>query len=149
MPSASTIFSFLAQHDSCCIQRHEVASASFGVIRRSLRSMIKTLRDSQDPEAGEIADQMRKHLFRWLTTPVKFDADLVEDLKSFGEPAVRNALGTWWEYRAALDPFGLCRRESLRVNCVAHKRLQNGGKSIGYIVFEVLSDFDSLFDQRG
>ncbi len=152
MPSASTIFSFLAQHDSCCIQRHEVASASFGVIRRSLRSMIKTLRDSQDPEAGEIADQMRKHLFRWLTTPVKFDADLVEDLKSFGEPALfEMRWGLGGEYRAALGSVvDLVQEENpLRVKLRSLiSGLQNEGKSIRiYCHRSARPDFDSLFDQ--
>jgi hypothetical protein len=151
MTNASTIFSFLAQHDSCCIERNEIALAPFGVVRRCLRSMIKTLRDSQDPQADEIADQMRKHLLRWLTTPVKFDAVLVEDLKSFGDPATfEMRWGIGGEYRAALSAaVDLVREENpLRAKLrQAIARLQNeGGTFRIYCHRSARPDFDNLFD---
>jgi hypothetical protein len=104
MPTtASSVFDFIERHEACSIKRHEIASPGFGALRRSMGSIIRKLRESQDREANEISDQLRALLFTWLTSPVVFDTAIRDALRSFGEP---EAFEARWdlrgEYKAAL-----------------------------------------------
>ena len=104
MPTAaSSIFDFLSRHENCSVQRYEIASASFGALRRAMASIIRHLRESQDHDANEISDQMRVLLFTWLTSPVEFNATIPEAIQSFGEPTVfEMRWGLRGEYMEAL-----------------------------------------------
>lgn len=106
MPATtSDIFSVLADCAAFAVERHEHYSATFGILRRSLRSIIVSLRDSGDPDGTEFADRIRCLLSEWLTVPVLFDASVAAKLESLSSP---QALGARWgrdiqsEYEDAL-----------------------------------------------
>ena len=80
MPAASLVFDFLEQHGSCLIDRREVASTSFAIVRRALRTIIFEFKDSDDLQAIEALNRLRGLLSEWLTTPVPFDAAFVASL---------------------------------------------------------------------
>jgi hypothetical protein len=75
------IFNFLEQNETCCFDRHEIASAAFGLLRRSLRQIIFRLRDTETQAGLEISGQLRSLLSEWLTVPVPFNKDLNECLR--------------------------------------------------------------------
>ena len=85
--TASRLFDFLEERSSCSIERHVIASAAFGDLRRSLRSMIVSLSDSGEWDATEISDRLRSVLSEWLTVPVQFDSTVLLALREIGEPA--------------------------------------------------------------
>lgn len=83
---ASSLFDFIEAKSSCAIERHEISSAAFGDLRRSLRLMIISFHESGDGEAKEIADRLRSVLSEWLTVPVQFDNSLLLILQEMGGP---------------------------------------------------------------
>ena len=89
--TASRLFDFLEQRPSCSIERYEIASAAFGDLRRSLRSMIVSLTESGEWDATEISNRLRSVLSEWLTVPVSFDNSVLLELKEMGEPATVEA----------------------------------------------------------
>jgi uncharacterized protein YukE len=93
--STSEMFEFLGQHPVWSIDRHEIASPSFGLLRRSLRQVILGLRDSDDLLALNILDALRPLLSEWLTAPVPFDRAILQAMADvFGEPtAVQSRWG--------------------------------------------------------
>jgi len=70
---ASRVFDFLDKQEAGTVERHEIASAVFGILRRSLRQIVLKLRDADEEEALEISDRLRALLSEWLTVPVPFD----------------------------------------------------------------------------
>lgn len=85
MPASATqIFDFLLSHPSLSIERHELSSCEFGVLRRSLRLIVVNLREGGDQEACEISDRLRNLLSEWLTVPVTFDDGILSALHGFG-----------------------------------------------------------------
>ena len=103
MTSASIFFDFFSSQRDFSHQRHEIESANFGALRRNLGSIIRRLGQSEDLEAADIANQMRILLFTWLTSPVRFDATILEAIQSFGSPISFEARwGLQGEYNAAL-----------------------------------------------
>jgi hypothetical protein len=91
--TASTVFDFLELHAKCSIVRHEVYSADFGRLRRSLRMMILRFHESEDNEALDAANRLRTLLSEWLTVPVPFSESMQEGLKFLGDP---DAFGRRW-----------------------------------------------------
>jgi hypothetical protein len=88
MPASAThIFEFLQNRPSFSNERHELSLAEFGVLRRSLRSIVVNLRDGGDQEGSEISERLRNHLSEWLTVPIKFDETMLSALQSFGAPS--------------------------------------------------------------
>lgn len=85
--TASRLFDFIEARSSCAIERHEIGSAAFGDLRRSLRSMIVGFYESGDCEAKEIADRLRSVLSEWLTVPVRFNNAVLLALDQMGGPA--------------------------------------------------------------
>ena len=85
--TASRLFDFLEERSSCAIERYVIASAAFSDIRRSLRSMIVSLSESDERDAKEISDRLRSVLSEWLTVPVRFDGTVLIALREIGEPA--------------------------------------------------------------
>jgi hypothetical protein len=103
--SASQVFDFLDRHPACSIERHEIAASDFGALRRSLRSIVVRLHESDDLEAHEISDRLRTYLSEWLTVPVPFDGSILDAVQILGDPnAVRDRWGQdiWAFYDAAL-----------------------------------------------
>ena len=104
--TATPIFDFLASHQSCSIQRHEIACPRFGRLRRNLGAIIGKLKESGEPDGNEIADQLRALLLSWLTGPVPFDNTTLDAVRLLGEPA---QVGVRWgqdlrsNYEAALQ----------------------------------------------
>ncbi|MBP7825487.1 MAG: hypothetical protein KA236_02915 [Verrucomicrobia bacterium] len=86
MISVTKLFEWLSRDDNFVHERHEIASPAFGKLRRSLGSIIRSLRQAEDREAAEIANSMRAHLFTWLTSPVVFDSSIGDALGLFGHP---------------------------------------------------------------
>lgn len=92
MPSTtSDIFDFLEAHPSFSTERHEISMAMFGVLRRSVRSIVVSLREGGDLEAGEECDRLRNALSEWLTVPIPFDGAILAALQTFGVPALIEA----------------------------------------------------------
>ena len=92
MPAtASIIFDFLEGHLSFSTERHEISIAAFGALRRSVRSIVVSLREGGDHEAGETADRLRSALSEWLTVPVPFDGAILATLQTVGHPALIEA----------------------------------------------------------
>jgi hypothetical protein len=88
MPASATqIFEFLQNRPSFSNERHELSLAEFGLLRRSLRSIVVNLRDGGDQEGNEISERLRNHLSEWLTVPVRFDVTMLSALQSFGSPS--------------------------------------------------------------
>ena len=81
--AASQVFEFLERQKVGTVERHEIASAAFGMLRRSLRQMALKLCDSDDQEALRVSNRLRVLLCEWLTVPIPFDISMlssVEDL---------------------------------------------------------------------
>ncbi len=105
--AASQILDFLEQRDAFSLERHEIASLVFGVLRRSLRRIVQKLRESDDDEALEISGRLKALLSEWLTTPAPFDqsiTDAVRDLFGDGN-TIRSRWGPdiWRLCQAALQ----------------------------------------------
>jgi hypothetical protein len=87
--STSAMFEFLDRPTVWNIERYEIASPSFALIRRSLRQIILGLRDSDDQLALDVLDALRPLLSEWLTAPVPFDSAIHHALVDiFGQPTV-------------------------------------------------------------
>jgi len=84
--TASRLFDFFAERTTGSFERHEIASATFGDLRRSLRFMIVALTEGGDWEAKEVADRLRLVISKWLTVPVRFDDAVLRVLMEMGEP---------------------------------------------------------------
>lgn len=107
--TATEVLEFLESTKDIVIDRREIASASFGVIRRNIRRIVVNLSDSDDEEALRIARELRTTLSEWLTVPVAFDNSVSESLASvLGAP---DAVQARWgkEIRSYYD---LCRESA-------------------------------------
>ena len=82
--SITRLFEFLAQSELRVIEKHEVCSTKFSVLRRSLRRIIILLREEGDEESGHLSERLRTLLSRWLTTPIEFDHNLLESIEGIG-----------------------------------------------------------------
>ncbi len=103
--TTSSIFDFLKQHYSYFIDRREVSSYNFSILRRNLRMIIKNLHEG-DACAREISNALRTRLSEWLTVPIHFDDGIAEALSILGNPeTVANRWGSDIKtaYEAALD----------------------------------------------
>lgn len=100
--TASQVFSFLEQHPICSIERREIHSHVFSVLRRSIRLIVLRLHEDGDDDAQETADPLRRLLSEWLTVPVPFDDALLESVSALGDAG---AVETRWghEVRTAYD----------------------------------------------
>lgn len=83
--TASDVFSFLEQHRTCSIEKHELHSGIFSVLRRSIRLIVVRLNEDVDDESQETADRLRSLLSEWLTVPVSFDGALLESVAALGD----------------------------------------------------------------
>jgi hypothetical protein len=89
--TTSQLFDFLDERSVFTIERHEIASAAFGDLRRCLRFMIVGLSEGGDCEAKEIAVRLRSVISEWLTVPVNFDDAVLCALREMGEPSAIEA----------------------------------------------------------
>lgn len=135
MPPASQIFELFELHESQSVCCHEVFSASFGVLRRSLRGIVVRLAESDEQVALELSDRFRSRLSEWLTVPIQFDDGILEALRAIGDSgAIQSRWGA--DIRALFDtamaaahivaaeenPLRVCLRSVLR-------ELRTSGKS--------------------
>lgn len=121
MTSVTSLFELFASHDNFSHERREIASPTFGELRRSMGGIIRRLNQSEDLEAAEIANSMRVLLFRWLTSPVVFDSSIRDALNSFGDvDAFQIRWGLHGEFKAAIHAADAMIAESspLRVELV-------------------------------
>lgn len=84
--TASEIFSFLNEHPTFSIERHEISLSAFETLRCNLRAIFVKLREGGDPEAEEGADRLRSMLSEWLTVPIPFDDSVLRQVEAFGTP---------------------------------------------------------------
>ena len=82
--TASQVFSFLEQPQTYSIDKHEIHSSVFSVLRRSIRLIVVRLNEVGDDESQDIADRLRRILSEWLTVPVAFDGVLLESISALG-----------------------------------------------------------------
>jgi len=100
--TASQVFSFLEQHQTCSIERREIHSDVFGALRRSIRSIVVRLSEDGDTDSQEAADRLRILLSEWLTVPVRFDGAMLESVAALGDPeSIERRWGS--EIRTAFD----------------------------------------------
>ena len=74
--AASRVMDFLEKHEFCVVERNEIASAAFGILRRSLRRISLILRESEDQDSLEISGRVKALLSECLTVPVPFDRSI-------------------------------------------------------------------------
>jgi hypothetical protein len=86
MVTASELLDFLDRSKMQHIERYEIASPDFGIVRRSLRQIIFALRESGDQQALGISDGLRSSLSEWLTAPVMFDGTTLEAMSDIMGP---------------------------------------------------------------
>src|SRR6267142_1528439 len=92
--AASQILDFLEQRDAFSIERHEISSPLFGILRRSLRQIVQKLRESDDDEALEISARLKALVSEWLTTPAPFNQSMTHAVRDvFGDG---NAIRSRW-----------------------------------------------------
>lgn len=107
MTSVTSLFELLASHGDFSHERREIASPTFGELRRSMGAIIRRLSQSEDLEAAEIANSMRVLLFTWLTSPVVFNSSIRDALNSFGgADAFETRWGFHGEFKAAIRAAG-------------------------------------------
>ena len=85
--TTSQVFDCLDRHGTCSIEKYEISSTDFGALRRSLRSIVLSLREGDDVEMYEIVDRLRTLLSGWLTGPVPFDDTICDAIiTTIGDP---------------------------------------------------------------
>ncbi|KUG23811.1 hypothetical protein ASZ90_006407 [hydrocarbon metagenome] len=113
--TSSAIFDYLRAQNKFFIERNEIASYDFSVLRKNLRLIIKNLHEC-DAYATEISNTLRTKLSEWLTVPVPFDDEMVKAIACLGS---QNAVANKWgcdigvAYEAALIAANeLCQNEN-------------------------------------
>jgi hypothetical protein len=81
----SRLIAFLGQDAALLHERREIGCPAFSQLRRNLRIIVKSLLETADQEASEIAQVMNDCLRLWLTTPVEFRTSISSALKKFGD----------------------------------------------------------------
>ena len=92
--TASELFDFLERRQTFSLDRREVYSRDFDTLRRNVRTIVTSLRDSDDPHALEIAGAIRSLLSEWLTVPVPFSVSTLSVLEGIFEGSGA-AAGRW------------------------------------------------------
>jgi hypothetical protein len=150
--AASQVFSFLEQHPVCSIDRREIHSGAFSVLRRSIRLIVVKLREDGDDDAQETADRLRALLSEWLTVPVPFDDALLESVSTLGAAeAVERRWGH--DIRTAYDHASAAARLLQRSESPARTEIRNVAahlQSLGtawkiYCHRRARPHFDSIF----
>ena len=81
----SELFAFLGGNVALVHERREITCLTFFELRRHLRMIVKSLLETADQEASEIAQMINDSLRLWLTTPVDFGSSVSEALNKFGD----------------------------------------------------------------
>jgi hypothetical protein len=92
--AVSELFDFIDRSRTQSIERYEIASPDFGILRRNLRRIIVILRESGDPQGLDMSDGLRTLLSEWLTAPVRFDQTTLETMSDL--MGQREALRSRW-----------------------------------------------------
>jgi hypothetical protein len=93
--TTTQVFDWLDRHGTCSLEKYEISSTDFGALRRSLRSIVLSLREGDEVEMHEIVDRLRTLLSGWLTGPVPFDDTICDALATLGDPdTVKGRWGT-------------------------------------------------------
>jgi hypothetical protein len=100
--TALEVFDFLDRHASGSLQKHEIHSALFGTLRRSIRTIVTRLNEGGEDDSRWVADSLRVLLSELLTVPICFDGALLESVSALGEA---EAVEARWgrEIRLAYD----------------------------------------------
>ncbi len=91
--AASKVFEFLEKSQTWAIEKYEITCRSFSTLRRAFRTIILTLADGDDGE--ELAYEVRNHIAKALTVPIRFDQTTLRWVESvLGTPeSVRQRWG--------------------------------------------------------
>lgn len=154
--TASRLFDFFAERPECLIERHEIESAAFSDLRRSLRATIVSLSEGGDWDAKEWADRLRTVISEWLTVPVRFDDAVLRLLTEMGEPRdidlrwgrdirshIENARSTAQDLMTRQNPLRTA------VSNTIQKLLENGLSVRIFCHRRSREHFDSLTDEFG
>lgn len=151
--TASEIFDYIDNHDTCAFERHEVSSEYFVTLRRSLRSIIVSLYECGDADARDISDRLRVILSNWLTVPVLFDENVINSIQSFGpsdniEKRWGHDVRVFYDTALGAAEQLICQQNPIRlklVSCI--RQIRNQGQSFKiYCHRWAVSDFRSLLD---
>jgi hypothetical protein len=112
--STTQVCDWLERHETCLIEKYEISSTDFGALRRSLRSIVLSLREGDEVEMHEIVDKLRTLLSTWLTGPVPFDGRLFNAIATIGDPDTIK--GKWGADIAASYNAALCAARNLSQN---------------------------------
>jgi hypothetical protein len=133
MTSATKLFEFISAQREFVHDRQEIASPNFWALRRSMAAIMRRLGQYDDIDATEAANSMRVLLFTWLTSPVAFDASILDALNTFGNADSFDARwGTRGELKSAMLSAErmIAEGSSLRVKLAATiDQLQSQGTS--------------------
>jgi hypothetical protein len=100
--TASDVFEFLERRTDYTIDRRELHSEPFTILRRNVRSIVARLSETEEVDSLDLVDRLRTILSEWLTVPVPFEEGVLESISLLGEPA---AIETRWghEIRESYD----------------------------------------------
>ena len=88
MPATtSQLFDFLGEHQSFALERQEIASGAFTDLRFSVRSIVMSLSQIDDPDASESIGRLRAVISEWLTVPIRFNDAMSRVLREMGGAA--------------------------------------------------------------
>ncbi len=99
--TTTEIFSFIDQHKAWEIERREVSSYYFSVLRQNLLFIIKRLYALDAYDAKEKSNTLRWRLSEWLTSPIIFDGSLLDTVRSIGDPD--QIAKRWPDIKSAYD----------------------------------------------
>ena len=152
--AASRIFDFVASRESFLHERREIFSPNFTALRRNLNRIISRLSQTTEPEAVEVADEIRALLFKWLSTPVEFSDALVQSLLDFG--TVESFEARWGfqgEFKGAVEALHKMATERSRLRCELAATLRElAGQKTGFTIFchkRAREHFDSILAEIG
>ena len=154
--TTTQVFDCLDRHGTCSIEKYEISSTDFGALRRSLRSIVLSLRDGDEVEMHEIVDRLRTLLSGWLTGPVPFDDTILDAIATIGDPdAVK---GKWGADIAASYNAALCAARNLPQNLNpvrlrlldTIRELRAQGRTFKIYCHRMAApDFKSILDEAG
>lgn len=87
------LLEFLADHQPRLIEKYEIGSLKFGILRRNLRLMAILLAEGGEDEGMQLSDTVRRFLSKLLTTPVEFDEMIPSAIETIG---ISGRLETRW-----------------------------------------------------
>jgi len=80
--SASSVFSFLDEPQTFLLERTEIESGLFSVLRSRMRAIVIALAKDDDVAGTQLSHKVRCLLSEWLTVPVPFNSAMGDTLRA-------------------------------------------------------------------